>query len=372
MQSTSKPYSRTFLRMGAREGMKGILGHLNWTEAYLWLQILWNGPVRPSKLFGVPDARYQKKCLAKLLKRGWVAKSVDGYSVRDVKIKDEADTTYIWLWPLRFGHISMQARVLLCLIDEYTGGRNYTNRSQLSKVMGVGRTTLYKYLDELEQEGLVLQWGGKHSRKLVCFRHLGKVRDEVIKGILDNEKYIRSEDGELDDGVSSRTPQCLPANNQVSSGEHTDSPLDSLKGSPPKAASKPKAEYEEAVCDAILGTAKRNGADFADRDLVVKHVKKGFGPALALLDRTSKLVLIHNLLQDSSTFMVLPYIGYKVGIEGCGLANAIESVIRSYEPDADGFIYWDDGMLPGIEESLAESEVGRRVLSLLEVKSDAA
>lgn len=183
--TTSVAVRRSFLRMGLKlDG--GILTRLTWSEAYCFLQVAWNGPVRASRIFGMVP-RNRERCLARLARIKWIEKTEDGYRTPvSLRPSTDEDTSYLWCWPLRFGHISVPARVLLCLIDEYTGGRYWCNRTQLAKSLGIGKKTLYTYLAELSKADLIATSG----RGITCFRHLGRLRDSVLESVIRSPEYI--------------------------------------------------------------------------------------------------------------------------------------------------------------------------------------
>lgn len=351
---TTKAFARSWVR-------GGLLRDLSWAEAFVLLQVAWGEPLRPHRVFDL-EPRYRRRCLARLLDKGYIVKSEDGYSIHPeaYRLSDEKDvTTYVWLWPLKWGMVSVGARVAFILIDEQTRGRNWVNRSRLAHQMGVGRTTLYAYLEELEDAGFVLPWGKRtqNEKKLVLFNHVESLKDEILKGILTDPRYIRDDplDGEEEyttgrvteakrrylEGRAAdehtegraRTTRGSGANTRIHSGFPGDSPSP-RRGSGEGEASPAKTWVEETaqhlahLCFRKLkdnGAAKVPATRVLERDLLAALEPHRDTPPHR---RTAFLKEVRSRAESCSSFMWVPKKD-GVPIPGAGMLAEVLAVTSS-------------------------------------------
>lgn len=167
----------------------GLLKNLSWTEVFVLLQILWNQPLRAHRIFGVEE-RFCRRILSGLHGAGYIEKTEDGYRlVPEYAPRKGDDHGHLWLWPLRWGNISIAARVAFIFIEEQTKGRQWLNRSRLARELGIGRSNLYRQLDVLEDAGLVLPWGARRDKKIVCFNQLPNLKEHVMGTLLTHPSY---------------------------------------------------------------------------------------------------------------------------------------------------------------------------------------
>ena len=253
--TTTAQLPRKLMRAGTEtEGGKGLFELLTTTQLYALMQIAWRGPMRQNHFIGFAHLRTLKKALAHLKEKGWITYDPDaGYKLA-FQWNQDTKTSWVWCWPLAFGHISMKARIMLCFVDEWVDGRYYINRGQLMKAMGLKRYSFYDTLKELKQAGLILETGrrvGKKGKTLVCARRFAEHFDALLDEILGSTDYLmRGHDDEEDElppllpGALRQRTCKVPRRKHVGAPEQTrgcpgantqkGSPKGSLAGSPDK------------------------------------------------------------------------------------------------------------------------------------------
>lgn len=186
---TTRAVSRSWLR-------GGLLRDLSWAEAFVLLQVAWNEPARAHSVFGLEE-RYRRRCLSRLLEKGYIEKSDEGY-VLHAEAHAGEDQTWVWLWPLRW-HIPLREKIVFILLDEQTRGRRWVNRSQLAQQLGIDRTTLYDAMDALYDEGLA--WPVGKGGKIVCFNHAEDLKADTMERLLAHPGYIRDESEDDEEAI---------------------------------------------------------------------------------------------------------------------------------------------------------------------------
>lgn len=191
--TTTVRLPRKLIRAGIlTEGGKGLFQLLTTTQLYTLLQVAWLGPMRMDRFFGM-TRRTLERALSHLKKKGFIEYTQEeGYRLA-LKWSDTQETTWVWCWPLAFGHISIKARLMLTFCDEFIDQRYYINRQQLMKSMGIPKQTFYTYLQELMDAGLIITTGrrvGKKGKQLVCARRFQEHFNNLLDQILQDPTYL--------------------------------------------------------------------------------------------------------------------------------------------------------------------------------------
>lgn len=152
--SSSVRISRQFVR-------SGLFGEITNSEASLLLQVIWNGPLVPSRAFGMPRSTV-KRCLGRLRNRGLIQRTSDGYvCALDFKVSMD----FLWIEPLRYGWITLPARLLLIFLSEWCDGRIHCFHGKMAEAMrttlGIRRRRYDELFGELLRHNLVRKSTGR-------------------------------------------------------------------------------------------------------------------------------------------------------------------------------------------------------------------
>lgn len=151
--SASVPIDREFLR-------SGLLARLTNAETNTYLQVLWNGPITAAEVFGVSYAS-AKRSMGRLSRVGLVTRTSAGY----VSATDFRECgNYVWVEPLRYGWLSLPARLLLIFLSEWCDGRIHSYHRGMAEAMeailGIKRRQYDALFGELLAQGMVRKlWG---------------------------------------------------------------------------------------------------------------------------------------------------------------------------------------------------------------------
>ena len=162
-----------------------LLKHFSWLELNIFLQIVWNGPVRQKELFGLEKygERWIKRALKKLRERKLVMHYDEGYKA--IVIPESKLNTFLWLTPLLFKHLSLEARTFLIFLDEQVDGMGHSNHKQVATRMGISRQQFYKLLRECKDR-MVVWTAGRKNQRVTTLRKMKTAHDTILVDIITN------------------------------------------------------------------------------------------------------------------------------------------------------------------------------------------
>jgi hypothetical protein len=191
---TTVAIGRGFLRSGFLRHFSRDSKRPSFNDAYLWIQVYVNAaesPLHRSAVVGMKRPT-KKASIERLLRSGWLGQQDGGLVVPTEKraLAMAGEPTWLWFIPMRFGWLSVPARVSLMLIDESAYGfKRGLAVLTLAKRIGVSKKTMTAVLRELRADAQIITTGEvpRAARHLDTYRGV----DGWLKTQQRHDGYLR-------------------------------------------------------------------------------------------------------------------------------------------------------------------------------------